>query len=253
MRDARPAVDAARALLTGAVTLVGLASLALALTTSSRAVPGPAGWAAADLVRWGRAQPIGATFRLLAALGLLVVVRLALGTIASTVAALACVANGPRLVALADRVTTPVVQKILTGALGVGLIATVPAPAHGASDGRATMRELPATDESFEPHQPDEPPAAPPPTVLAAGAGAGAGAPAADGGLWPTTWTIAPGDHLWGRSARLLAAARQRPPTEGEIAALVDRVVDLNRDRLVVRDQPDLVFPGQVFEVPAPD
>ena len=61
------------------------------------------------------------------------------------------------------------------------------------------------------------------------------------------TWTIAPGDHLWGVAARTLADARHRPPADAEVARYLDRLVDRNRSVLVVPTDPDLVYPGQVF------
>lgn len=64
------------------------------------------------------------------------------------------------------------------------------------------------------------------------------------------TWTIEPGDHLWGLSHTALAEAFGRPPTDAEVAHYVAEVVDRNRHVLAVRDRPDLVFPGQVFVRP---
>jgi len=63
-------------------------------------------------------------------------------------------------------------------------------------------------------------------------------------------WTIEPGDHLWGLSHAALAEAFGRPPSDAEVAHYVAEVVDRNRHVLAVRDQPDLVFPGQVFVRP---
>jgi nucleoid-associated protein YgaU len=68
----------------------------------------------------------------------------------------------------------------------------------------------------------------------------------------PTTWTIAPGDHLWHVATATLRTAWQRTPSNGEIAGYLDRLIDANRDRLAIRDDPDLVFPGQTFTLPAP-
>ena len=65
-------------------------------------------------------------------------------------------------------------------------------------------------------------------------------------------WTAAPGDHLWGIAERVLRDAWQRPPADHEIDGYWRRLVDDNRDRLVDPDVPDLIFPGQVFRVPAP-
>jgi nucleoid-associated protein YgaU len=64
------------------------------------------------------------------------------------------------------------------------------------------------------------------------------------------TWTIAPGDHLWGLSHRALEVAFGRTPTDTEIADYVSEVIERNRHVFVVRANPDLVFPGQVFARP---
>jgi hypothetical protein len=80
------------------------------------------------------------------------------------------------------------------------------------------------------------------PTVAAAPASS----PAARAG----TWTIAPGDHLWHVATATLVSRWERPPSNLEIATYVHRLIEANRDVLVVRDNPDLVFPGQIFALP---
>jgi len=64
------------------------------------------------------------------------------------------------------------------------------------------------------------------------------------------TWTISPGDHLWGLSAVTLEAALGRTPTDTEIAGYVSEVIERNRHVFAVPTDPDLVFPGQVFVRP---
>ena len=66
------------------------------------------------------------------------------------------------------------------------------------------------------------------------------------------TWTVAPGDHLWSIAEASLTAAWERAPAEAEVAAAYwHRLVAENRDRLVVADDPDLIFAGQRFYLPA--
>ncbi len=65
------------------------------------------------------------------------------------------------------------------------------------------------------------------------------------------TWTIAPGQHLWLVASRTLAAAG-RPTDDGSVVRYLARIVDANRDRLAVPDDPDLVFAGQDFVLPEP-
>ncbi|HUP87200.1 MAG TPA: hypothetical protein VM143_16215 [Acidimicrobiales bacterium] len=66
----------------------------------------------------------------------------------------------------------------------------------------------------------------------------------------PGTWTIQPGDHLWRVAERTLEAAWRRPPTDGEVDPYWRRLIEHNRRRLRHRDDPDLVFPGDVIELP---
>ncbi|MEX1177437.1 MAG: hypothetical protein WEB09_03155 [Nitriliruptor sp.] len=63
---------------------------------------------------------------------------------------------------------------------------------------------------------------------------------------------VAPGEHLWSIAAAHLAAHLGHAPSETEIAAHWERLVELNRDRLANPDDPDLIFPGQRFELPGP-
>jgi len=65
------------------------------------------------------------------------------------------------------------------------------------------------------------------------------------------TWTIVAGDHLWHVASATLTERWGRPPSNPEIARYLGLLIDANRQVLVVRDNPDLVFPGQVFTLPA--
>ncbi|MBY5163112.1 LysM peptidoglycan-binding domain-containing protein [Salsipaludibacter albus] len=67
-----------------------------------------------------------------------------------------------------------------------------------------------------------------------------------------TTWTVVAGDHFWGVAEREVARHLGRVPTEDEVATWWRRLVEVNRDRLVDRDNPDLILPGQVMRFPAP-
>ena len=67
-----------------------------------------------------------------------------------------------------------------------------------------------------------------------------------------STWTIGPGDHLWGVATRTLAGAWGRPPSDHDVAAYLAELVAANRSALLVPDDPDLVVPGQTFSLPPP-
>ena len=49
---------------------------------------------------------------------------------------------------------------------------------------------------------------------------------------------------------RTLQAAWGRPPRDRETARYLDAIIRANHDVLAVADDPDLVFPGQVFALP---
>ena len=63
-------------------------------------------------------------------------------------------------------------------------------------------------------------------------------------------WLIETGDHLWCVAESVLAEAWRRVPTDGEITGYWATLIDVNRDRLVDPDNPDLVRPGQAFIIP---
>jgi hypothetical protein len=64
------------------------------------------------------------------------------------------------------------------------------------------------------------------------------------------TWTVRPGDHLWGIAAATLRHRLGRAPTDAEVEPYWRRLLDLNRSRLVDPGNPDLIFPTQVFDLP---
>jgi nucleoid-associated protein YgaU len=64
-------------------------------------------------------------------------------------------------------------------------------------------------------------------------------------------WEVAGGDHFWAIAEETLTAAYGRPVTDDEITPYWREIIDANRDRLVTAD-PDLVHPGQTFDVALP-
>lgn len=61
------------------------------------------------------------------------------------------------------------------------------------------------------------------------------------------TVVVAPGDHFWKISARRLAETDPEAP----VGPYWRRVVEANRDNIRSGD-PDLIYPGEVVELPAP-
>lgn len=141
-------------------------------------------------------------------------------------------------------------------------------PAEGPA--APTMRRLDADNDTEPPPDPIGPPTtgtqAGPVSELTSGDPPGSAAPppeaaptepptppvawASGPGAETESWTIAPGDHLWGVAARTLAATWHRPPDDLEVARYVSDLIDANRAMLVVPGDADLVFPGQVFTLP---
>ena len=64
------------------------------------------------------------------------------------------------------------------------------------------------------------------------------------------TWAVEPGDHFWSIAERVLAERWGRPPTTVETDGYWRALVAANRGRLADRDNPDLLFPGQVVTLP---
>ncbi len=65
-----------------------------------------------------------------------------------------------------------------------------------------------------------------------------------------TSHTVRSGESLWRIASHRLEAAIDRPPTDAEIVPYWREVIELNRDRLPDRDDPDLILPGQELLLP---
>lgn len=162
----------------------------------------------------------------------------------------------PALVRLADLATLPAVRKILGAVAGVGLTASAaslmaanlfpdqPVRGGGAgvlADNQVVLERLPVGDDVILRRLPDvedgtatlDVEEAPPVEEAA-----------------PTTWTAAPGDHLWHVAEATLTEAWGRAPTDGEVAPYWTGLVEANRDVLVDPANPDLIHPGQTFRLP---
>lgn len=241
----RPAVAAAG-------WLVGLGAAALALLWSGRGalapppLRDPGQWSA-----WleGR-DPGAAAFSLLrvAALGALWYL------VAVTLLGLLLRLTGAaRLAAVADRVTVAPVRRLLAG-VSLSLAATIAGPAAllpvaGAAQSVTTTSTAPpatvtmhlvAPGETVAPVIPlpsvsDLPPPVIVPTALAA-----------------DRWTVKPGECFWTIAESVLTRTWGRAPTDAEIVPYWQRLIAANRATLAHPGDPDLIFPGQVFDVPAP-
>lgn len=64
------------------------------------------------------------------------------------------------------------------------------------------------------------------------------------------SWTVARGDHFWHIAEATVGHHLGRAPRVTEVDAYWRRLVTANRDRLVDRDNPDLLFAGQEVLLP---
>jgi hypothetical protein len=62
---------------------------------------------------------------------------------------------------------------------------------------------------------------------------------------------VVPGESFWTIAQDALGSGLGRPPTEAESLVYWRRLIEANRDRLVDRDNADLIFPGQELVVPS--
>jgi len=227
-------------------TLLGGGELATPPVTDPAAWPG---WAA-------QRPPIVAVFAVLR-LGVLAVAWYLLGVSLIGVAA-RLLALG-RLVRVADVVTVPAVRHLLQAALGLGLAtASVTASTAGSGPpvavavaaeqqvalaGSGPRLEMRALDDvaRYEVMAP-----------LPPGLRGWAQEAAPDPAPAVRTWEVRPGEHLWGIAEQVLAEGRDAPPSDDEVGDYWEVLVDANRGALADPDNPDLVYPGQVFTVPAP-
>lgn len=66
-----------------------------------------------------------------------------------------------------------------------------------------------------------------------------------------STWTVAPGESFWVIAHETVTDLLGREASDTETAPYWAALVEMNRDRLVDPENPDLILPGQVFDLPA--
>ena len=139
-----------------------------------------------------------------------------------------------------DRVAPTGAVRLVRAGLGLGIVAVSLQPggalAASVPPGTATMQPLPDETPPGTARMVPQVPAAPP-TPPAARA--------------PVQHRVEVGESFWTIAADVLEQSWGRSATAAEIDPFWRAVVDANRHRLV-SDDPDLVLPGQVFEVPPP-
>jgi hypothetical protein len=250
-------MTAPRRLAGTACWVAALAGAAVALEASGGGalapppLTAPGGWGA-----WldGR-EPVAAALAIVRLAGLGLLWYLAVATLVGVVLRLA---RAGRLVAVADRLTVPPLRRLLAGSLTAGLLASGPGALALAAP---ALRGQPAAASQPGPTTTTTRMTDGPPATITMHALAPAGEAQAAPPVVPTTgpppvvaapdrWTVQPGQCLWTIAEAVLRGAWGRPPTDAEIVPYWHRLIDANRHVLAHAGDPDLIFPGQVFEVP---
>ena len=144
---------------------------------------------------------------------------------------------------LADRITPAALRGIASVSLSAAVLATTPMLA-GAGDapGTATMHPSSLTASTTTTTlTPDPPPVAP---ASAAPARTEPTSPP------PIAHTVVRGESFWSIAAHRLTVVNGPPPSDETVLAYWDRLVALNRSRLVDPSNADLIYAGQVFILP---
>lgn len=149
---------------------------------------------------------------------------------------------------LADAIATPGVRRLVRAGLGLGFAAASSVGGQEEATGAAgTVTMTPVVDAPVVTQTRIESPGgtATMRPQLTPESGVAQMVPSA-----PATWTVAPGESLWTIAEELLADAWRRPPRDTETDPFWRALIERNRHRLVDPADPDLIHPGQVFEVP---
>lgn len=210
----------------------------------------------------------------------------------TTVGLVARLTRAARLVAVADALSLPVVRNVLQGALGLTLAAGVVAASSGplpvprattpggpsvsvadgseavamvgldgdgvrarmvAAEGEAGRAEMVAIDADGSRAEMVAIDDAPPAQMSWLGPpGATEAATDEDQVDARAEHVVVGGDHLWNIAERTVADHLGRAPDDREIATYWQELIETNRDRLADPDNPDLLFPGQVVQLPDP-
>lgn len=218
--------------------LVGALSAATLLLRLGSALPWPEGLSRAQVDTWLRDQgAVRASFALARTAGLGLAVYMALLAVLALVAALSGVSFAARV---ALRVALPSLRPLVApiAAMTLTVTSVVPAFAQGRDQPAPVMQIVASSDSSA------------PIMRLLPSQGANE-APAASTADSPAarTYTVAPGDTFWS-IAEDVVRIEARSTSDPDVVSYWRSLIDANRDRLRVPGEPDLIFPGQVFELP---
>ena len=222
----------ARASARALLMLVAALSAAALLLRLGSALPWPEGLSRAQLESWLTAEgAVRASFALARAAGLVLAMYMALLAVLALVAALSGAAGAARV---ALRVALPSLRPLVAPIVAITLTVTtaVPALAQGRDQPPPVMQIVASPDSN--------------PPVMRFVQVETRAAPAASSAA---THTVAPGDTFWS-IAEDAVRTDGRAASDHDVVSYWHVLIDRNRDRLRVPGEPDLIFPGQVFELP---
>lgn len=229
-------------------TLAGL--IAVGETLPSPPVTEPSAWG-----QWFAAQPA-----VVAVFGLVRLLAIGFGgyLLASIlVGTLARLLRAARLVRLADALTLPMVRRLISTAVGVSIATAAMTGLRDdevwQTDGTVVTAEMAHTGEAGVGMASlgDADDAGVTMALSDAEGGEGAPAQASEDSEAARTVTAATGDHLWGLAAQALSDHRGAAPSDDEVMGYWQRLIEANRERLADPANPDLIYPGQEFVLPA--
>ena len=206
---------------------------AWALWRMGGALPLPRSFSRPDIERWLRDEGSPAAVFAIARAGALAVALYAAGlAMLGMVAAITRAASLSRVTA---RLAVPTLRPLLSpvAAVTITIASALPVAAQGRGDPRPPVPVM----QLVAP-----PTSAAPVMTLVVPMTAPVASPV-------QTHTVQPGDSFWSIAESALRAAG-REGSNSEIVPYWRSVIEANRDRLRVRDEPDLIYPGQVFVLP---
>jgi hypothetical protein len=153
-----------------------------------------------------------------------------------------------RLVALIDALTLPALRPIVQAMAGAAIAASTVTVASAASavtvtPDTVTLTRLPDVGA----HGPAARPATTTTTTTPVATPPSRPTPAP---LRAAVWEVRETDSMWSIAARVVSLGRRRDARPDEIAGYWSALIAANRDRLRYPADADLIYPGQVFELP---
>ncbi|MGE0879997.1 MAG: LysM peptidoglycan-binding domain-containing protein [Acidimicrobiia bacterium] len=223
--------------------ITGLVASNLLLLAIGPAVPLPHASTEAVADWFADVGPAGALMGSLRALAFAVVWYLSIVTVLGLVGRMS---GGHRATKLIDRISVPLVRRMLGPALGTVMTVSTLTGTAGAS---AVPRSDIATTAGTPPVAVlvlEAP--APAPAAMEVDFEASTDPPVpAVSAIAVDTITVQPGDHFWA-----IAETRAASADHASVTEYWHRLIDANRDRLADPDNPDLLFAGQVLVLPQP-